>query len=181
MLNDKVIETLYEQYTHKYGSKVDVGGNNDIDKSALVKELKKKKQEEANLITVIANGKLEEVVLNAISSRLNIVPAETKALETQIGKFNKPQQYRILTYDYFKQLCHNGSRLLTHSSLAEKRTFVEKCIEYVTLDPVRKQCNLTLGLIFSNSRFDYFTCNKRVYLKIKLSAKIFMLQLTYNS
>ena len=139
MLNDKVIKTLYEQYTHKYGSKVDIGGNNDIGKSALVKELKKKKQEEANLINSIASGKLEKAALNAISSRLNILSAETKALEAQINKFNKPQQYRILTYDYFKQMCYTGSRLLTHSSLAEKRAFVEKCIESVTLDPVRKQ------------------------------------------
>ena len=141
MLNDKVIETLYEQYTHKYGSKVDIGGNNDIDKSALVKELKKKKQKEANLISTIDSGKLEEAALNAIYNRLNVVSAEKKALEIQIDKFNKPQQYRILTYDYFKQMCHEGSRLLTHSSLAEKRAFVEKCIESVTLDPVRKQVN----------------------------------------
>ncbi len=141
MLNDKVIETLYEQYTHKYGSKVDIGGNNDIDKSALVKELKKKKQKEANLINTIDSGKLEEAALNAIYNRLNVVSAEKKALEIQIDKFNKPQQYRILTYDYFKQMCHEGSRLLTHSSLAEKRAFVEKCLESVTLDPVRKQVN----------------------------------------
>ena len=146
MLNDKVIETLYEQYTHKYGSKVDIGGNNDVDKSALVKELKKKKQEEANLINSIASGKLEEAALNAISSRLNILSAETKALEAQINKFNKPQQSRILTYDYFKQMCYTGSRLLTHSSLAKKRAFVEKCIESVTLDPVRKQVNVKFNI-----------------------------------
>ena len=146
MLNDKVIETLYEQYTHKYGSKVDIGGNNDIDKSALVKELKKKKQEETNLINSIASGKFEEAALNAISSRLNILSAETKALEAQIDNINKPQLHRILTYDYFKQLCHNGSRLLTHSSLAEKRAFVEKCIESVILDPVRKQVNVKFNI-----------------------------------
>ena len=146
MLNDKVIETLYEQYTHKYGSKVDIGGNNDIDKSALVKELNKKKQEEANLINAIASGKLEEAALNAISSRFNILSAETKTLEAQIDNINEPQLHRILTFDYFKQLCHNGSRLLTHSSLAEKRAFVEKCIESVILDPVRKQVNVKFNI-----------------------------------
>lgn len=146
MLNDKVIEALYEQYLHKYGNKVNISGNNDIDKSALVKELNKKKQKEANLINTIDSGKLEEAALNAICRRLNIVSAEIKALEAQIDKFNKPQRYRILTYDYFKQMCYNGSRLLTHSSLAEKRAFVEKCIESVTLDPVRRQVNAKFNI-----------------------------------
>ncbi len=43
-------------------------------------------------------------------------------------------------------MCHEGSRLLTHSSLAEKRAFVEKCIESVTLDPVRKQVNAKFNI-----------------------------------
>ena len=71
---------------------------------------------------------------------------EIQQLEELITNQNKPQQYRILTYDYFKQLCHNGSKLLTHSSLAEKRAFVEKCIESVTLDPVRKAVNVKFNI-----------------------------------
>lgn len=106
----------------------------------------KKKLEEANLINTIDSGKLEEAALNAICSRLNIVSAEIKALEAQIDKFNKPQLHRTLTYNYFKQLCHNGSRLLTHSSLSEKRIFVEKCIESVTLAPVRRQVNAKFNI-----------------------------------
>ena len=51
-----------------------------------------------------------------------------------------------MTYDYFKQLCHEGSKLLTHSSLAEKRAFVEKCIESVTLDPVEKSVNVKFNI-----------------------------------
>lgn len=78
MLNDKVIEALYEQYLHKYGNKVNISSNNDIDKSALVKELNKKKQKEANLINTIDSRKLEEAAFNAIYSRLNIVSAEKR-------------------------------------------------------------------------------------------------------
>ena len=146
LLNDNVIETLYEQYTQTYGNNVDINSNDDIGKSALVKELKKKQQEATNLINSIASGKFEEAALNAISNRLNLISEEIKTLEVQIDNINEPQLHRILTYDYFKQLCHNGSRLLTHSSLAEKRAFVEKCIESVILDPVRKQVNVKFNI-----------------------------------
>ena len=77
---------------------------------------------------------------------LNTVSQEIKEIEAQIGNHNKPNNYRILTYDYFKQLCHEGSRLLTHSSLTEKRVFIEKCIESVTFDPVRKAVNAKFNL-----------------------------------
>lgn len=67
-------------------------------------------------------------------------------LEAQMDESNKPNQYRILTYDYFKQLCHNGTKVLTHSSLAEKRVFLERCIESVTLAPVRKAVNVKFNI-----------------------------------
>lgn len=111
--------------------------NNKVDISDLQKDLKKKKQEEANLLNVIASGNVMDAALNSITSKLNTISEDIKTLEAQIDKNNKPSRYKILTYDYFKQLCHEGSKLLTHSSLAEKRAFIEKCIETVTLDPVR--------------------------------------------
>jgi len=43
-------------------------------------------------------------------------------------------------------MCHEGSKLLVHSSLAEKRAFVERCIQSVTLDPVKKAVNVKLNI-----------------------------------
>lgn len=120
--------------------------NNKVDISDLQKDLKKKKQEEANLLNVIASGNVMDAALNSITSKLNTISEDIKTLEAQIDKNNKPSRYKILTYDYFKQLCHEGSKLLTHSSLAEKRAFIEKCIETVTLDPVRKSVNVKFNI-----------------------------------
>lgn len=86
------------------------------------------------------------MALEATSNKLNSISEEIKTIEGQIDNDNKPNQYRILTYDYFKQLCHNGSKLLTHSSLAEKRAFIERCIESVTFDPTRKSVNVKLNI-----------------------------------
>ena len=58
-----------------------------------------------------------------------------------IAELEVPKQYRILTYDYFKALCKQNSKVLAHSLLPQRRAFVEKCIESVTLDPVRKAVN----------------------------------------
>ena len=120
--------------------------DNKVDISDLQKALKKKKQEEANLLNIIAGGNIMDAALNSITSKLNTISEEIKTLEAQIDKNNKPSRYKILTYDYFKQLCHEGSKLLTHSSLAEKRAFIEKCIESVTLDPVRKSVNVKFNI-----------------------------------
>lgn len=146
ILNEKTIKVLYERYTHKYGNKVNIENDSKIDKSVLIKTLKQKKNEETNLLNAIASGNISGAALEATSSRLNSVSSEIKIIEAQIDSSDRPSQYRILTYDYFKQLCHEGSRLLTHSSLAEKRAFVEKCIESVTLDPVRKSVNVKFNI-----------------------------------
>ncbi len=145
ILNEKTIQALYDQYINKYGKKVDME-DNKVDISDLQKALKKKKQEEANLLNIIASGNVIGAALNAITTKLNTVSEEVKTLEAQIDKNNKPSRYKILTYDYLKQLCHEGSKLLTHSSLAEKRAFIEKCIESVTLDPVRKSVNVKFNI-----------------------------------
>ncbi len=69
-------------------------------------------------------------------------------LENQLNQTTNPikKNYRILTYNYFKHLCHNGSKLLTYSSLAPKRAFVEKCIESVTLGPSAKAVNVKFNI-----------------------------------
>lgn len=56
------------------------------------------------------------MALESTSNKFNSISEEIKTLEVQIDNGNKPGQYRILTYDYFKQLRHNGSKLLTNSS-----------------------------------------------------------------
>lgn len=145
ILDEKTIKALYEQYKNKYGVKVDIC-NNKVDKSVLVKALKQKEQEATNLLNAIASGNISGAALSATSNRLNDVSEEIRTIEAQIDNSNKQNQYRILTYDYFKQLCHNGSKLLTHSSLAEKRVFVERCIESVTLDPVTKAVNAKFNI-----------------------------------
>ena len=146
ILNEKTIKVLYERYTHKYGNKVNIENDSKIDKSVLIKTLKQKKNEETNLLNAIASGNISGAALEATSNRLNSVSSEIKKIEAQIDSSDSPSQYRILTYDYFKQLCHEGSKLLTHSSLAEKRAFVEKCIEAVTLDPIRKAVNVKFNI-----------------------------------
>jgi hypothetical protein len=107
-----------------------------LDKSALVKAIKQQKQEQMNLLNAISSGLISSMALEVTSNKLNSISDKIKVLETQVYDSSNPKQYRILTYDYFKQLCHNGSRLLTNSYLAEKRAFVEKYIESVTLDPM---------------------------------------------
>ena len=146
ILNEKTITTLYERYTHKYGNKVNIDNDSKIDKSVLIKTLKQKKNEETNLLNAIASGNISGSALEATSNRLNSVSTEIKTIEAQLDSSDRPNQYRILTYNYFKQLCHEGSKLLTHSSLAEKRAFVEKCIEAVTLDPIRKAVNVKFNI-----------------------------------
>ena len=146
ILNEKTITTLYERYTHKYGNKVNIDNDNKVDKSVLIKTLRQKKNEETNLLNAIASGNISGAALEATSNRLNSVSSEIKKIEAQIDSSDSPSQYRILTYDYFKQLCHEGSKLLIHSSLAEKRAFIEKCIESVTLDPVRKSVNVKFNI-----------------------------------
>ena len=107
---------------------------------------RKKKQEETNLLKAIASGRIADAAFDATSNMLNAVSQEIKEIEAQIENHGKPNNYRILTYNYFKQLCHEGTKLLTHSSLAEKRAFIEKCIESVTFDPVRKAVNAKFNL-----------------------------------
>lgn len=145
ILNEKTIKTLYEQYTHKYGNKVDIDSNNE-DKSALEKSLAKMKNEAANLRKVINSGNIEGLALKQASNEFNSISEKIETLEAKIDNYTQLNKYRILTYDYFKQLCHEGSKLLTHSSLTEKRAFVEKCIESVTLDPVRKAVNVKFNI-----------------------------------
>ena len=146
ILNEKTITELYERYTHKYGNKVNIDNDSKVDKSVLIKTLKQKKNEETNLLNAIASGNISGAALEATSNRLNSVSTEIKTIEAQLDSSDRPNQYRILTYNYFKQLCHEGSKLLTHSSLTEKRAFVEKCIESVTLDPVRKAVNVKFNI-----------------------------------
>ncbi len=145
ILDEKTTKALYEQYTCKYGNKVDID-NNKIDKSVLIKALKQKKQEQENLLNAISSGLIAGMALEVTSKKLNTISEEIKVIEAQMDSNNKPNQYRILTYDYFKQLCHEGSKLLTHSSLAEKRAFIERCIEAVTLDPIKKAINVKLNI-----------------------------------
>lgn len=146
ILNEKTITELYERYTHKYGNKVNIDNDSKVDKSVLIKTLKQKKNEETNLLNAIASGNISGAALEATSNRLNSVSTEIKTIEAQLDSSDRPNQYRILTYNYFKQLCHEGSKLLTHSSLAKKRAFVEKCIASVTLDPVRKAVNVKFNI-----------------------------------
>lgn len=145
ILNEKTIQALYEQYTNKYGNKVNID-NDNVDKSILAKALKQKKQEETNLVNAIASGNISGVALEATSNKLNSISEEIRTIQAQIDNVNDFRRYRILTYDYFKQLCHNDFKVLTHSSLAEKRAFVEKCIESITLDPVKKAVNVKFNI-----------------------------------
>lgn len=147
ILDENTIKTMYDLYVKSNNSaKISIDKDGQFDIVHINKTLKQKKIEETNLLNAIASGNIAGAALKVTSDKLNQVSQEIQQLEELITNQNKPQQYRILTYDYFQQLCHNGSRLLTHSSLAEKRAFVEKCIESVTLDPVRKAVNVKFNI-----------------------------------
>lgn len=147
ILDERTIKSMYELYLKSNGTaKIDIDTEGKVDIAHINKAIKQKKLEETNLLNAIASGNIAGIALKATSDKLNIVSQEIQQLEELITNQNKPVRYRILTYDYFKQLCHNGSKLLTHSSLAEKRAFVEKCIESVTLDPVRKAVNVKFNI-----------------------------------
>lgn len=147
ILDENTIKFMYDLYikTNK-STKINVDKDGQIDVAQVNKTIKQKKIEETNLLNAIASGNIAGAALKVTSNKLNQVSQEIQQLEELITNQNKPVRYRILTYDYFKQLCHNGSKLLTHSSLAEKRAFVEKCIESVTLDPVRKAVNVKFNI-----------------------------------
>lgn len=147
ILDENTIKTMYDLYVKSNNSaKISIDKDGQFDIVHINKSLKQKKTEETNLLNAIASGNIAGAALKVTSDKLNQVSQEIQQLEELITNQNKPQQYRILTYDYFQQLCHNGSKLLTHSSLAEKRAFVEKCIESVTLDPVRKAVNVKFNI-----------------------------------
>ncbi len=147
ILDENTIKTMYDLYVKSNNSaKISIDKDGQLDIVHINKTLKQKKIEETNLLNAIASGNIAGAALKVTSDKLNQVSQAIQQLEELITNQNKPQQYRILTYDYFKQLCHNGSKVLTHSSLAEKRAFVEKCIESVTLDPVRKAVNVKFNI-----------------------------------
>ena len=147
ILDENTIKTMYDLYVKSNNSaKISIDKDGQLDIVHINKTLKQKKIEETNLLNAIASGNIAGAALKVTSDKLNQVSQEIQQLEELITNQNKPVRYRILTYDYFKQLCHNGSKLLTHSSLAEKRAFVEKCIESVTLDPVKKAVNVKFNI-----------------------------------
>ena len=147
ILNENTIKTMYDLYIKSNNSaKVIINKDEQHDIALINKTIKQKKIEETNLLNAIASGNIAGAALKVTSDKLNLVSQEIQQLEELIANQNKPKQYRILTYDYFKQLCHNGSKILTHSSLAEKRAFAEKCIESVTLDPIRKAVNVKFNI-----------------------------------
>ena len=73
ILNEKTIQALYEQYTVKYGVKVDIDNNKKIDKSVLVKALKQKKQEQENLLKAISSGLIAGMALESTSNKFNSI------------------------------------------------------------------------------------------------------------
>lgn len=73
ILNEKTIQALYEQYTVKYGVKVDIDNNRKIDKSVLVKALKQKKQEQENLLKAISSGLIAGMALESTSNKFNSI------------------------------------------------------------------------------------------------------------
>ena len=114
--------------------------------SKLKKQLKQNKQEADNLLSAIQSGNVKGQALVKLSDKYNKLDESIQNLEKLVCQKQQTKQTRTLTYNYFKDLCHEGSRVLTHSSLAEKRSFIEKCIESVTLDPVRKTVNLKFDI-----------------------------------
>lgn len=74
-----------------------------------------------------------------MSEKYNTIQEVISNLKVTLNNIENPKISRILTLDYFKSMCKKNSKILTHSLLPQRRAFIKKCIESVTLDPVRKQ------------------------------------------
>ena len=146
ILNEDVIKTLYNQYIEsKNKIEIDIKDNN-TNISIIEKQLKEAKHEANSILDSIKSGNIKGQALVALSDSYNELDLKIQQLESRIKQDQQPKQSRTLTYNYFNSLCHEGSRVLTHSSLAERRAFIESCIEAVTFDPVRKSVNLKLNI-----------------------------------
>lgn len=101
------------------------------------------KEQKANkLMDNITSGDVEALALKGMSAKYNTIQEEISNLKVTLNNIENPKISRILTLDYFKSMCKKNSKILAHSLLPQKRAFIKKCIESVTLDPVRREVHV---------------------------------------
>ena len=94
----------------------------------------------------MASGNISGAALQSISNKYNEMDEEIRKLKITLDNLDKSKISRILTFDYFKTLCKQQSKVLAHSLLPQRRAFVEKCIEAVILDPTKKEVHIKLDI-----------------------------------
>ena len=144
ILDENTISMLYDNYVVKRNlTHIDINEDKDDETvKSIEKRIKELRKESNNLISAMTSGNVTGQALQVISNRYNSIQEDILEQEKLFIKYRQtPLESRLLTYEYFKELVCSGTKILAHSSIAEKRVFVEKCIEAITLDPVKREVN----------------------------------------
>lgn len=145
-LTDEVIKILYDKYVVAMNKQKVNDKQYHAEIKTLKKEIAKKEKTTINLMNSISSGEITGAALKGMANKYNELNEDIEKLKESLAEEEAPKHYRILTYDYFKALCKQDSKVLAHSLLPQRRTFVEKCIEAVILDPVKKEVHVKLDI-----------------------------------
>ena len=145
-LSDDTVKALYDQYVVSMNKQKVQLDDNKLEASNIKKQIATNEQKAKKLMENISSGDIVGPALKAVSDQYNTLIEKVEQLKEALAELEVPKQYRILTYDYFKALCKQNSKVLAHSLLPQRRAFVEKCIEAVILDPVRREVYIKLDI-----------------------------------
>ncbi len=154
-LTDEVTKILYDKYVVAMNRQKVSDEQCHTEIKYLKNEIAKKEKLATNLMNSINSGEIVGAALKGMSDKYNELHEDIEKLKQSVAEVEAPKHYRILTYDYFKALCKQNSKVLAHSLLPQRRAFVEKCIEAVILDPVKKEVHVKLDIFpFLNKNGD---------------------------
>ena len=145
-LSDDTVKALYDQYVISMNKQKVQLDDNKLEASNIKKQIATNEQKAKKLMENISSGDIVGPALKAVSDQYNTLIEKVELLKEALAELEVPKQYRILTYDYFKALCKQNSKVLAHSLLPQRRAFVEKCIEAVILDPVKREVYIKLDI-----------------------------------
>ena len=145
-LSDDTVKMLYDQYVVSMNKQKVQLDDNKLEASNIKKQIATNEQKAKKLMENITSGDVVGPALKAVSDQYNTLIEKVEQLKEALAELEAPKHYRILTYDYFKALCKQNSKVLAHSLLPQRRAFVEKCIEAVIIDPVRREVHIKLDI-----------------------------------
>jgi len=145
-LSDDTVNALYDQYVVSVNKQKVQLDDNKLETSNIKKQIASNEQKAKKIMDNITSGNVIGLALKTMSEQYNTLMEKVGQLKEALAEIEAPKHYRILTYDYFKALCKQNSKVLAHSLLPQRRAFVAKCIEAVILDPVRKEVHIKLDI-----------------------------------